>query len=131
MRTYHTSRECLQQYLGSVESLSGRCPLSRKGCRRLILQRAVRSQEVVVLLPASQLLAHILERKEHLDVQALIPEPSVETLDEAILDGLAGPNKVQLNPVAVGPGVHDATGKFTPVVHGDRPWGATLEPHRL
>jgi hypothetical protein len=81
-----------------VESLSGRCPLSRNGYRRLILQRTVRSQEVVVLLPASQLLPHILEREEHLDVQALIPEPSVETLDEAILDGLARPNKVQLIP---------------------------------
>src|SRR6185503_16266804 len=131
MRTYHTSRECLQQYLGSVDGLSGRCPLSRKGCRRLILQRAVRSQEVVVLLPASQLLPHILEREEHFHIQTLITETPIETLDEAILDGLAGPNKVQLNTVAVGPGIHDATSKFAPVVHGDGSRRSPLSDHRL
>src|SRR5215831_18475109 len=113
--------------MGSVDGLSGRRPLSCDECRRLILKRAVRSQEVVVLLPPRQLLPHILEREEYLDVQALVPEPSVEALDETILHGFPRSNNIQLDPMTIGPGIHDATGEFAPVVHGDRTWGATLE----
>ena len=72
----------------------------------------MRAQVVVVLLPTSQLLPHILEREEYLDVQALIPEPPVEALDETILDGFPRSNKIQLDPMTRGTGIHDATGEF-------------------
>ena len=70
------------------------------------MQRAVWSNAVVILLPSRQRLAYIVEREEHLDIQALISKTPVETLDEAILNGLAGSNKVQLDAVSVGPS-HD------------------------
>jgi hypothetical protein len=89
-----------------VGSLSSRHPVHRKGGRGLILERAVWSQEIVILLPARQLLPHILEREEDFHIQTLIPQATIETLDEAVLDGFARSNKVQLNAVVVGPGVH-------------------------
>lgn len=61
---------------------------------------------VVILSPVRQLLADIVEREEHLDIQALISKPPIENLDEAILDGLARSNKVELNPMAIGPGIN-------------------------
>ena len=91
----------------------------------------MRSGDVVVLLSARQLLADIVEREEHFHVQTLIPEPSIEALDEAVLDRLAWPNNIQLYPVAVSPGVHDATGKLTPIAHGEGPGCAPLEHNRL
>lgn len=65
------------------------------------MQRAVRASTIVILLPLRQLLPHILQCEEHLHIQTLVSEPSIETLNEAILNRLAGPNEVQLNPVTV------------------------------
>ena len=65
------------------------------------MQRAVWSSAVVILLPSRQCLAYIVEREEYLDIQALISETPVETLDEAILNGLAGSNKVQLDAASI------------------------------
>jgi len=79
------------------------------------------SNQIVILLPAGELLAHILEGDEHFHIQALITEPPIETFDETILDGLARPNKIQLNTVAVGPGIHNTTGEFAPIIHGNSP----------
>ena len=42
---------------------------------------------VVVVEPESQLATGIRQGKEHLDVAALIPQPSVEALDITVLDG--------------------------------------------
>ena len=52
--------------------LCSRRPRSSTGCRRLILERTVRSREIVVLLLASQLPPHIFERKEHFDIQTFV-----------------------------------------------------------
>ena len=59
---------------------------------------------------------------------ALVAEAPIETLDESILDRLSWSNKVELNAVAIGPGIHDTTGKFAAVVHGDRARDTSL-PH--
>src|SRR5512142_1273241 len=117
--------------MGSVGGLYGRRPVRRKGCWSLILERTVRSQEVIVRPPTSQLLPHILEREEDFHVQTLISEAPIEAFDEAVLDRLTWPNKIQLHPMAIGPGIHDATGKFAAVVDGDRARGATLAHDRL
>jgi len=81
----------------------------------MILQGAVRAQVVVIIPPPRQFLPHILERDEDGDVQTLIAEPPIETFDEPILDRLAGPNDVQLNPMAIRPGIHGATGNSPPL----------------
>ena len=83
------------------------------------MQRAVRASAVVILLPPRQRRACIVTREEHLDIQALISEASIETLNEAILDRLAGSDKLQLDAVTIGPGIHDPTGEFAAIVHGD------------
>ena len=72
----------------------------------------VRSGENVVLLPARSLLPHILACEEDGDVQTLIAEPPIETFDEAVLDRLPRSNKVQVNAVTVGPGIHDPAGEL-------------------
>jgi hypothetical protein len=66
-----------------------------------------------------QLLTDILEREKDFHVQTLIAERPIGTFDESILDRLAGPDKVQLNTLTIGPRIHDAAGKFTPIVHRD------------
>jgi hypothetical protein len=55
---------------------------------------------------------------------ARLPEPD----PAALIRPACLVDEVDLNPVAIGPGVHDTTGKFTPVVDGDRARDATL-PH--
>jgi len=55
----------------------------------------------VVLPPTFELLTCILQREEDLDVQALVPEPAVERLDEGVLDRLARADKVELDAVRV------------------------------
>jgi hypothetical protein len=72
----------------------------------------MRLDQIVVLLPAQQLLPHILEGDEHLDIQTLIPSTPIETLVDAMFEGCPWPNTVQLNAVAAGPRVHDPTGEL-------------------
>ena len=65
------------------------------------------------------MVTNFIWREEEVHVQTLIAEPPVEAFDEALLDRLTGPNEVQLNPVAIGPCIHGATGKFAAVVDGN------------
>ena len=58
----------------------------------------MRSGEVIVLLPARQLLADIVEREAHVDIQTLILETSVDTFDEAILYRFSWSNEVGSMP---------------------------------
>lgn len=51
-----------------------------------------------------------------MDIQALVAELPVEALDEAVLDGLAGPNEDQLDAVLVGPLVQGAARALRAVV---------------
>jgi hypothetical protein len=67
--------------------------------------------------------------KEHVDIQTLVAEPSVETFDETILNGFPWPNKIQLDPVTIRPGIHDATGEFAAIVYRAPARRATLEHH--
>jgi hypothetical protein len=49
---------------------------------------------IVVLAPEFELFAHINQGEEHFHVQAFVPQPAVERLDIAILEGPAGPDKI-------------------------------------
>ena len=93
-----------------------------------MLLRTVRASEIAVCLPPRQRLPRIVKREEDFHVQTFIAKPPIKTLDEPILDRLSRSNEVELNPVTIGPGVHDTTGKFTAVVDGDRTRGTAL-PH--
>ena len=46
-----------------------------------------------------------MQREEHLRVQTLVPQPTIEALDGAVLDRRARPDEVQVDSGAVGPGV--------------------------
>jgi hypothetical protein len=52
---------------------------------------------VVILPPALELVAHVGEREEDLDVQAFITQSPVERFDVAVLHRLAGSNEVELS----------------------------------
>jgi hypothetical protein len=58
--TKYSSCEWRQPFVRFLSCPCGISPISRKGGWRLILWRAVRSGQIVVLLPVSELLAHIL-----------------------------------------------------------------------
>lgn len=116
-RTSHRSCECLPQFfMGILACRDGRRPpLGNTGDRRVILQRTMGSDQLVVLLPAGERLAHILEG----DISTFRHSPRrrpMRTLDEAIFDWFPWPNTVQPNAMAVGPGVHDPTGAFAAIV---------------
>lgn len=51
--------------------------------------------------------------------QAVTPHRAVEGLDEAVVHRLAGPGKVELYPVLVGPGIQ--RGRLTNNTKCDRP----------
>jgi hypothetical protein len=66
-------------------------------CRRPIVKRAVWPVVIVIVTPAFDLLPRIGEIEEHFHVQAFVAEPTVEALDEAVLDWLSRTNEIQLD----------------------------------
>ena len=53
-------------------------------------------------------------------VEAFISEPSIEALDEAILDRSAWSNEFELYPLAIGPAIDRFGAKLRAVIHRDR-----------
>lgn len=56
-----------------------------------------------------------------MQIQALIVEPSIEALDEAVLDWPTWANEPQLDIVLAGPLVKGFAGEFGPVIDNDPP----------
>jgi len=52
-------------------------------------------------------------------VQAFVAQFAVEALDITILNGFAGPDKVELDPSLIGPRVQSTAAKFRAVIDGD------------
>ena len=73
---------------------------------RLLLQRTAWAQLIIVFAPCFTDLLRLIERGEPVLIQALLPQPAVEALDERIIGGLARAAEFQLHSVAVGPLVH-------------------------
>ncbi len=65
-----------------------RLPLGRELPRGMVPQRAVRPVLIVVSLPLQNLVLCVSDREEQLDVEMLIPQTSIEALDEGIVHGL-------------------------------------------
>ena len=82
----------------------------------------MRAHFVVVAPPARNLLARVAQRQEPVLVEALIPEPAVETLYVRILRRAARivqnmPDAMRLRPC------HEcAAGKFRALIRADRFW---------
>ena len=66
-------------------------------------ERAVWASLIVVDAPGFDLRFRILDRRELMDVQALVSEPSVKRFDEGIFHGFARANEIQLHPTLIGP----------------------------
>lgn len=67
-------------------------------CRRAVGQRRMRAMMVVIMQPDRQLAASISEAKEHLHVQALIAQSSVEAFDMPFSTGRPGGMKSRCTP---------------------------------
>src|SRR3546814_8586792 len=85
---------------------------------------------VVVLPPSLDDAACLVEAREHLLVQAFVPEPAVEALHEGVLGRLPRGDVVPFHAPAVGPLQHCPRGQFRPVV-GDRSEEHTSELQSL
>jgi hypothetical protein len=90
----------------------------------------VRPHFVVVALPGSDLLAGLVQRLDPLLVQALVPKPTVEALDVAVLHRSPRLDQDVPDAVALRPGDESSAGELRPVVraHSCR---VAPEPRRL
>lgn len=80
----------------------------------------MRSESVIVLTPSFNLLLGVGQVEEQTRIQALVAEPAVEALDEAVLDRPPRANEVQLHAVLVSPDIHSAAAKLRTVIDRDR-----------
>ena len=104
--------------------------LSGEFCRGLIVQCAVRPMLVVVPAPGSDRDTGLKQARKPMVVQALIPKPAVEALDERVLRGFPGLDQLELNAMLAGPLVERFAGKFWSLV-GSNGLGVAPEASRL
>ena len=86
---------------------------------------------IVIILPLLQRRSHVVERFELMDVQTLVPQPSVERLDHPVLDRLPRSNEIEPNPVLVTPLVEHLRREFRSVIDTYRNRQSVRKPHRL
>lgn len=84
-------------------------------------ERAVGPLVIVIVAPGVQECLGVGEVDEAVDVQTLIAQAAVETLDKRVLHGLSGPDEVQGDPTAVGPLVQGVRRELRTVVARGRP----------
>ena len=75
---------------------------------------------VVVSAPSGNQDTSLGQARKPMVVQALIPEPAVEALDERILRRFARLDQLELHAMLAGPLVQCLAGKFRPLVCPDR-----------
>lgn len=71
--------------------------------RRQSTECAVRALVIVIVPPLTDHGLGVCQRHEGVDVETLVPKPAVEALDQGVLDGLSGPDEVDLYAALVGP----------------------------
>ena len=62
----------------------------------------MRTPVIVIVAPAVEKLLRVGHAHEAVQVQALIPQAAVETLDEGVLHGLTGSNEIKRDPTPIG-----------------------------
>src|SRR6185312_6259969 len=85
----------------------------------------MRSLLIVMFTELCQLLPRVVQRREPLHVQTLVPQSTVETLDESVLHWTTWPNETQLYVVGHCPSFQRPTRKLAPIVHRDALWQTT------
>jgi hypothetical protein len=83
-----------------------------------VAERFVRSQLVVASNPFCGHLAHLAQGFEHIAVEHFGPVAAVETLDVAILHGLAGLDEAQLDALTLRPSCQRLADELGAVVIG-------------
>ena len=79
----------------------------------------MRSEAIILFLKQPDFFFRILERKEPIDVQALIAKATVEGFDERIIRWFSGTREVQRHLVVVSPLVKRLRNEFAAVVDLD------------
>src|SRR5262252_7481256 len=87
--------------------------------RRQVAERAVWSALIVVQAPRFDLGLRVGDRRELVHIQALVPEPPIERLDERVFNGLPGANEVELHAAAIRPVFERPRLELGAVIHGD------------
>ena len=85
-------------------------------CRRLVSQRQVWLDVVVIVSPEGQLPAGIVEAVENLLVQQIVAQAAIEWLDEGILLGLPRIELMPVHVVVVAPFQDRPAGELCPVI---------------
>jgi hypothetical protein len=75
----------------------------------------VRAVLVIVASPMFDFLASIGDVEEHFPIQTFVPQSAVETLDVAVLNGMAWPDEVHLHSGLIGPGFHGPARELPPL----------------
>lgn len=85
-----------------------------------------------MLLPDLPSLARIVQRDELVDIEELVPQPSVDRLDRAVIREISGLGVVKFDPSAIHPVVQRLRGELRSAVHGSGPTEApgSLIQHR-
>src|SRR5438067_1550512 len=98
-------------HLGSAESgVDRRCEIANT---------AMRSHRVVIVLPDYQYFAGMGKGREQGLVEAFVPQPAVEALDERILLRLSGRDVVPLDAVLLRPAQHRHASELGTVIGND------------
>jgi len=88
--------------------------------RRLIADRAVRSDFVVVSTPFLHFLPGVVKAHEPVGVQTFGSELAIEAFDESVVGRLTGPGEVKRHALRVGPQVEITRDKLGALIHTDR-----------
>jgi hypothetical protein len=97
------------------------CKFFRSSVRKC----AMRTRFIIIASPTFQFLSCVRQTGEHLSIEALVPQPSVEAFHVAVLDGTAGLDKVQFHSHLMCPDIHRLTRELTTVIGRDGFWYAT------
>jgi len=87
--------------------------------RRLISDRAIWPDLVIVSAPRLKLLPCIVQRQESMRVEAFLPEPSVEGLDERVIGGLTRPREVERDAFLISPEIKVARDELRALVNAN------------
>jgi hypothetical protein len=88
---------------------------------------------MLIVVPPKRvdLLLRVLERREPMDVQALLSKPAIEGFDRGVVRRLAAAAEVEDDAVGVRPEVHRGADELGAVVAVDPLWQSALESHAL
>jgi len=109
--------QCQAAWRGSARQR--RVPLSCEHGRREIAERGVRTARVVVLAPAADSFARIVEIAQAVEVEAFVAQFAVEALDVTVLGRPSRRDVRKFDATALAPGVEVAAAELGPVVADD------------